>query len=133
MKDRKTVFVLTGHSVRVHFKVGDVVPRNAAPLCTNAASPGAHGRGTPSLMDLIGNHLQVLESCLVFAFCLKQLDLPLIHSLLQVLGEKNIYKQAILGQSTERRKFGVLFLCAKEGLTIQTDCSEVEALYSAVD
>lgn len=25
----------------------------------------------------------------------------------------------ILGQSTERRKFGVLFLCAKEGLTIQ--------------
>lgn len=45
--------VLTGYSVGLHLKVGDVVPGDAVALGAHAAAPGAHDGASPSLVDLV--------------------------------------------------------------------------------
>lgn len=96
---------LTGYSVRLHLEAGDVVPGDAVALGAHAAPPGAHGGVSPSLVDLVGDHLQVPEGRLVLSFGLRQLGLPLVHVLLQVLeGRRSVREEGEdegHGQQTE--------------------------------
>lgn len=75
---------LTGYFIRLHLEAGDVISGNAVALGAHATLPGAGGV-SPSLMDLIGDGLQVPEGCFIVSFGLRQMGLALIHILLQVL------------------------------------------------
>lgn len=89
---------LTGYSVRLHLEAGDVVPGNTVALGAHATPPGAYGGASASLVDLVGNHLQVPEGRLVLALGLREFRLPLVHILLQVLEgrqEKRVTKKVV--------------------------------------
>lgn len=76
---------LTGYFIRLHLKAADVISRHAVPLGTHATLPGAHGGASTSLVNLIGDDLQVPESPFIVSFSLRQFGLTLVHVLLQVL------------------------------------------------
>lgn len=79
---------LTGNTIGLYFKAGHIVPRNTVAFCAHTPASGPHGGVSSSLVDLIGDHLQVLEGCLVFSLGLGQFSLTLVYVLLQVLQEE---------------------------------------------
>ncbi len=118
--------VLTGYSIWLYLKVGDVVTGHAVALSADAAAPGARGGVPTSLVDLVRDHLQVPESRLVLAFGLRQFGLPLIHCLLQVLGGKMIRereRRVMMKVRDNRRRTQLLILWT---------CIEMKWLWSEI-